>query len=216
MSETTTTTATVTPAVAPSMMERIRKAQERARKAGQNYGTMEQRVEKRTDRLDTAKAKARKVEDDTLRDALMDKVSAERKMALCDRAKAAANVDKLSAYVRQLQREGELKAAKAEARAAKASKGPAAWGVRTADGTVTPIRENDGTMGKLVGRAKRAEVAVGTFAYLLGDDALSLLTDCDGAVLVCNEMAYTAEVREPATAADGDGMVVLTKVAAAK
>lgn len=208
MSETTTTTTVTAPAIAPSMMDRIRKAQERARKAGQNSAAMEQRVEKRTDRLETARSKARKVEDETLREALMDKVGAERKMALCDRAKAAANVDKLSAYVRQLQREGELKAEKAAAKAAKASKGPATWGVKTVDGTITPIRENDGTMGKLVGRAKRAEVAAATFAFLLGDECVDLVNDVDGTVVVCNELAYTVD------ATSKDGFVILTKVVA--
>jgi hypothetical protein len=187
---------------------RIQKAAERARKAAQNSASMDQRVQKRLDRLGRTEDKAVKdAKDAILTRAILDKVGAEVEMAEHDRGKAEANARKLDAYVRQLQREGELKVARAEAKAAKASKGPATWGVRTADGTVTPIRENDGTMGKLVGRAKRAEVAVGTFAYLLGDECLSLLNDCDNAVLSCNEMNYEVD------ATSKDGYVVLTKLA---
>jgi hypothetical protein len=187
---------------------RISKAADRARKAAQNSASMDQRVQKRLERLErTESATVKAAKDAALTRAILDKVGAEVEMAEHDRGKAEANVRKMDAYVRQLQREGELKVARADAKAAKASKGPATWGVRTPDGTVTPIRENDGTMGKLVGRAKNAEVPVGTFAFLLGDDCLSLVGDVEGAVLVCNEMAYAVD------ATSKDGYVVLSKLA---
>jgi hypothetical protein len=183
-----------------AFQSRIQKAGDRAQKAAQKSAETDQRVQKRLEKLDKAKAKAKKESDATLAEALKDKVGAEATMAECDREKAAANAQKLAAYVRQLAREAELKQERAEQKAAK--KGPAVWGVRTADGTTTPITCKDGAFGKLVGRSRSVSMSVETFAFMLGDECVDLVNDCEG-VIVCNELTYSVTV--------GDN-VTLTKV----
>jgi hypothetical protein len=200
---------------AQAFASRIAKAADRARKAQQNSASMDQRVQKRLDRLQrTEAATVKAAKDATLTRCILDKVGAERDMAAHDAGKAEANVRKMMAYVAQLHREGELKVARAEAKAAKSSKGPATWYVKTdsPEGSelpfaATPIAENDGTLGKLVGRAKRAEVPVGAFAYCLGDECVGLVNDVERATLVCNEMEYAIDVDSK------DGFVILTKLA---
>lgn len=187
---------------------RVEKAADRARVAAKRSGETDQKVQKRFDRIATAVAKAKKTEDETLREALTDKLAAERDMADCDRMKAAANAEKLAAYVRQLIREGELKAARAAARQTKATKAPAVWGIRTVDGNVTPIAENDGSMGRLVGRSKKVEIPTALFAYLLGEECLKMFNDLDNVLLVCNEMTYGMD------SASKPGVVILSKVTA--
>jgi hypothetical protein len=182
---------------------RIVKAADRAAAAGKRSSDMDQRISKRKERLGKAMEKARKAEDETLRTATVDKVKAEVGMAECDQKKAALNACKLAAYVRQLQREKELKELRAEQKAEKAGKAPAVWGIRTPDGTVTPIANMDGSMGRIVGRSKSVSIAPDTFCFLLGDEAVSLVNDADG-VLVCNEMAYGVTIPE-------SGNVVLTR-----
>jgi hypothetical protein len=182
---------------------RIDKAHTRAVKASVRSSDMDQRISKRKERLEKAMEKARKGEDEALRTATVDKVKADVGMAECDQKKAALNAVKLSAYVRQLTREGELKAQRAQQKAEKGSKGPAVWGIRTPDGTVTSIANTDGSMGRIVGRSKSVSVAPDTFCFLLGDEAVGLVNDADG-VLVCNEMAYAITIPE-------NGNVVLTR-----
>ena len=43
------------------------------------------------------------------------------------------------------------------------------WGLRTPDGTITPLANTDGSFGRLVGRSKVVTMSVETFAFLCGD-----------------------------------------------
>jgi hypothetical protein len=187
---------------------RVEKAADRARVAAKRSSEADQRVQKRFDRIATATAKAKKLDDDVLRTATVDKLAAEREMTECDRVKAAANAAKLAAYVRQLTREGELKAARSAARAEKAAKPAAVWGIRTVDGNVTPIQENDGSMGRLVGRSKKVEIPTALFAYLLGEDCTKMVADLDNVLLTVNELSYAMDM------ASKPGVVILCKVTA--
>jgi hypothetical protein len=182
---------------------RIDKAHTRAVKASVRSSDMDQRISKRKERLEKAMEKARKGEDEALRTATVDKVKADVGMAECDQKKAALNAVKLSAYVRQLTREGELKAQRAQQKGEKGSKAAAVWAFRTPDGTTTSIANTDGSFGRIVGRSKSVAMAPDTFAFLLGDEVVDLLNDVGGNI-VCNELAYGVTIPE-------SGNVVLTR-----
>ena len=178
---------------AVAFQSRIDKAAGRAVKASVRSADTDQRITKRKDRLTRSLHVAKKNDDDALRTALVDKVTADIGMAECDQKKAALNALKLSAYVRQLEREAVLKAERAQKRAEKAAKGPTAWGFRTPDGTVTPLANTDGSFGRLVGRSKAVMMGTETFAFLCGNPVVDLINDVGG-VIVCNEMTYGVEV----------------------
>ena len=76
---------------AVAFQSRIDRAAARAVKASTRSADMDQRITKRKDRLARSLAAAKKQEDDVLREALVEKVTADIGMAGCDQKKAALN-----------------------------------------------------------------------------------------------------------------------------